>query len=410
MAVKMLAVSELPNPGLITGVERDITERETELSHTKTASPTSSSASGLNDVANGTSTDNSRPTKIMRLDPQLSNYGTDIGSPRPDTYDLLESTLLLRFSRSSQKSWSIRQTKVFDMHAFLRTCRSTIFLVDYSALSAELVEADGVNQTRHNFARYMGSHNSCSLYCKDGCSFVSLGQKLMGSNAIIASWEVDDYPQLLRLHQRAKLEGSWIKGWRKGCVDESSESSVKYTDRVAVVEQMTAGPGNSLSSAVAVQDVGGARNGVAVLAIEQSIPMILLLRGSKDLGLNGDCWRYIYTDDLVSVTGITITEFLSTLFPQFQCSVQRALGQLRVTEDFVGSCNNFVVKYFPHDCGGLSADAYMSTATELKPTLFQTIGLLSHAADKVLSNFVNKSHFSSGNIQTLCHELFFEKL
>jgi hypothetical protein len=403
MAVKLLTEDPKPTSFNFLSVvdrvmERDQLGMELRLaSDARTDSPSMSS--------NSVEADGGRPTKIRRMS----------GSPLttsvvPVSVPTVEPVLLLRFNRSSLKSWQVTQTKIYDMPAFLQSCNGAVYLIDFPALQGELENSLGAPQHVSGHVNCTG----CRLTCKDSCRFVSLEHRLLSANALVASWTVQDFPQLIGLHQQSVGCGSLLTAWRQGNLALNVPPPPNTVSPIAVVSARGIGSVPAATD-VASREPGNVGHGglIAVLAVEQSMPLLLVLRKSTSLGLVDDCWRYVYSNDLVCGEDLSMEEYLSHLFPQLRAAIQRASNTL-------ATLSEVVVKYNPHVCPGQTAESCPSSFLTAHSTaddgtmmlpLFQTIGVLSDTADTVMSNFVNRSHFSHmDQLETICHELQLERL
>jgi hypothetical protein len=303
------------------------------------------------------------------------NIGKSVGNVNASS-STLDAVLLLRFNRISQRSWSVTQTKIFDLPLFLESCKSTVYLVNYAALQ-QAFDSSGCLQSGES-------------------SIVSLEKRLLTSSALVASWGSNDYAQLIGLYYLAKSEGSLLRAWTKGSVRNSMAGSSTSTVLATVRSRL-----NSIADNAHSWDDAG------VLAIEQSVPMLLVIRESRSLGLAEDCWKHVYANDLVcNNSSKSIADYVASLFPQFRVAL------LRNSDGVVLS--DVVVKYHPHDCDGMTPEMYLASSrarTESRSTSFQTVGVLSDSADNVLLSFANQSHFRNiANLHVICHELSFEVL
>jgi hypothetical protein len=337
-----------------------------------------------------------RPAKIPRLvnDPTATRLaeattppgylpvstitsGSSTCSPQDSGQDIMDAVPLLKFARMSQHSWTVTQTKLYDMSIFLGSCTSCVYLINYNTLEREL-------------------DSRSRLECPSNTMF-SLEQKLLDSNALLASWSITDYPQLVGLCDVARQEGNLLRAWMKG--------------QTALVANRLRLNDNS---------VGMIEDEVCVLAVEQSVQFVLMIRECSALGLGEDCWRHVYLHDLqFSSDNMTMADYLSALFPQFRIALTRNNDSIVLSD--------VVVKYRLYGYVDPTRECSSPGTHPNGGQSYQTVGVLDDQAGKILSTFSQQAQIAANGTQNftycsnsccpkyshqqmICHEIYFDAL
>ena len=250
----------------------------------------------------------------------------------------------MKFERVGLREWEIKESRVYDMTAFLGAPPATLHFVDERLLPSEEIH------TR----RLVGS----------ATGFVSLQNELQKRKALITSWSRKDaVPQLSPMIQAWKEEQpemSLLEFWESSCGDG-------YFDNGADTPSQAPGEG--------------------ILVYEQVLQIGIVVRGCEQLGFKEDCWRFLFpkelhTDSLMMPFGV----FLASIFPQTRVISEKATDLSRV-----------IVKYFPHNV----ELPVQQAPKKVDQSLYQTIGTLDEVSTDLISRLEASFTFYDFALQML---------
>jgi hypothetical protein len=248
--------------------------------------------------------------------------------------------VVLRFDRISLKEWNVTETKIYNFQEFLQQNQSaTLYLVNEKLLFA----ADEV--ICHE--RKLKSKSALPS------GMITLADELNSHNkSLITSWNKRDH-----VHLHSFLEKSFERNnYNLSLLDEWNQQNP------------------FLSSSTSFTNASSVARGL--LAYEMTIQVGIVIRKNSEIGLEEDCWRLIYLNDLLSFATkySTFDAFLIAFFPQLIPVLAPLLAP--------SASKMVLMKYFSHH---FTLPLQQPPIMNEKLSSYQTIGLLNEMTEMIFS-------------------------
>jgi hypothetical protein len=280
-------------------------------------------------------------TSQVAVAPPVMSVTSNV-APMPSSMKMDSCCLVvLRFDRISLKEWNVTETKIYNFQEFLHQNQSvTLYLVNEKLLFASDEVICHERKLRSKSALPSG--------------MITLADELSSHNkSLITSWNKRDH-----IHLQSFLEKSF----------ERNNSNLTLLDEW---NQQNPFPSSSSTAFTYASSMGR-----GLLAYEMTIQVGIVIRKNSEIGLEEDCWRLIYLNDLLSFATkySTFDSFLIAFFPQLIPVLAPLLSP--------SASKMVLMKYFSHH---FTLPLQQPPTMNEKLSSYQTIGLLNEMTETIFS-------------------------
>lgn len=247
----------------------------------------------------------------------------------------------LRFERTSWQEWEVKETRLYDLQAFVTAVRrskheSAICLLDESILISELQNMKLERKWNH-----VGG----------------LEQELLMRKALVTSWPVSEMTQFQSF---VNLYASYVSSASNSNDNGECDSLIGFWRRQQQQLLLSKSTANrslapQASSTLSLSSIG-------YIAYEIPVMIVIILRRNESLHITEDIWCMLYPSELAaSDMNQTFGAFLTNLFPQLLTLEKNIMSNKE------GSASRFpllgreiTIKYYAHK-RDIAADMISST-------------------------------------------------
>jgi hypothetical protein len=294
-----------------------------------------------------------------------------------------------RFERISLKEWNFVEMKIFNIESFLSANSTSFFLIDENSF----FQSDQRIKKEHRLVS-SSSSSSSSSGVGGGRGMVSLSNELQSRNrSLITSWTKKDLPHLSDFLSSVVSSSSssgavsLLDYWKN--TNNTNQSSSSSATAMEVVSN-----NNQDSMSQSLQSFSEQRDkGKGVIVYEITIQIGIVVRKNAELGIEEDCWRLIYLNDLQTFVKQyeSFYAFLMAFFPQLIPAFLPFLNKKKTSkaakeeeeQDSISNNKMVLVRYSSHPFP--EPPVQEPPAKLEKLSSYQTIGLLSESTEMIFS-------------------------